>query len=111
FRRASLGLVGAFALLAMMLSLIGIYGVLSHAVAQRTQEMGLRLAVGARPGEIMRFVIGDGLQLAAWGILFGTAGAAIASSFISKLLFGVPVLDPVSFGAGAILLIGVSVLA
>ncbi len=110
-RRASLALVGVFALLAMMLSLIGIYGVLSHAVEQRTQEMGLRLAVGAQPSEIMRFVIADGVRLAAWGILFGTAGGAIASSFISKLLFGVPVFDPISFSAGAILLVAVSVLA
>jgi putative ABC transport system permease protein len=104
-------LVGAFALLAMTLSLIGIYGVLSHAVAQRTQEMGVRLALGARPIEILRFIIGDGVRLAAWGILLGTAGGAIAGTFISKLLYSVPVLDPVSFSAGALLLLAVSILA
>ena len=110
-RRASLILVATFAVLAMMLSLIGIYGVLSQAVTQRTAEMGVRLAVGAKPAEIIRLVIGDGFRMVLSGIALGTAIAVALASSISKLLFHVPALDPISFGAGVALLVAVSVLA
>jgi ABC-type antimicrobial peptide transport system permease subunit len=110
-RRASLVLVGGFALLAMILSLIGIYGVLSQAVTQRTPEMGIRLAVGAKPREIVSLVMGEGLRLVVLGIVLGTGAGAIAAESIAKLLFNVPVLDPFSFGVGIVLLLAVSVLA
>jgi putative ABC transport system permease protein len=110
-RRASLALGGSFALLALVLSLIGVYGVLSHAVTQRTQEMGLRLALGARPIEITGLVVIEGIRLTAGGIILGVAGGAIAGTFMSKLLYGVPVLDPVSFAGGAMMLLVVSLLA
>jgi putative ABC transport system permease protein len=106
-----LALVGTFALLALVLSLIGIYGVLSHAVAQRTQEMGVRLALGARPIEITGLIIGEGVRLTISGIVLGVAGGALASAFLSKLLFGVPAFDPVSFTAGAAMLLGAALLA
>jgi putative ABC transport system permease protein len=110
-RRLSLALVGTFALLALVLSLIGIYGVLSHAVAQRTQEMGVRLALGARPIEITRLVVSEGVRLTIWGIALGVASGALASATLSKLLFGVPAFDPVSFVAGALMLLGAALLA
>ncbi len=110
-RRASLSLAGDFAFLAMILSLIGIYGVLSHAVARRTQEMGLRLAIGARPREIAKLVLGEGARLAGWGILIGLTAAVVTSAFISKLLFGVERLDPVSYIAGAAMLLAVCLVA
>jgi predicted permease len=110
-RRLSLALVGTFALLALVLSLIGIYGVLSHAVAQRTQEMGVRLALGARPIEITRLVVSEGVRLTIWGIVLGVASGALASTTLSKLLFGVPAFDPVSFVAGALMLLGAALLA
>ena len=110
-RRLSLALVGTFALLAMVLSLIGIYGVLSQAVAQRTQEMGVRLALGAKPIEITGLIVGEGLRLTMWGIVLGVAGGAMASTLLSKLLFGVPAFDPASFVAGAVMLFGVALLA
>jgi predicted permease len=110
-RRASLSLVGNFALLALVLSLIGIYGVLSHAVTQRTQEMGLRLAIGATPIEITQLVLGEGTRLAGWGIIAGLAASALSGPFISKLLFGVHTLDPISYVAGATILLAVSLLA
>jgi ABC-type antimicrobial peptide transport system permease subunit len=110
-RRASLSLICDFALLAVALSLIGIYGVLSHAVTQRTQEMGLRLAIGARPIEITQLVLGEGARLAGWGIIVGLVASAISGAFISKLLFGVQVLDPVSYLAGAGILLAISLLA
>jgi putative ABC transport system permease protein len=106
-----LALVGTFALLALVLSLIGVYGVLSHAVAQRTQEMGVRLALGARPIEITRLIVGEGVRLTIWGIVLGVAGGALASASLSKLLFGVPAFDPVSFTAGAAMLLGAALLA
>ncbi len=110
-RRASLSLAGDLALLALILSLIGIYGVLSYAVTQRTQEMGLRLAIGARPIEISRLVLGEGARLAGWGIIVGLAVSAITSAFLSKLLFGVRALDPISYFAGVAVFLAVSLLA
>ncbi|HSU59378.1 MAG TPA: ABC transporter permease [Bryobacteraceae bacterium] len=110
-RRASLMLVGSFGVIALLLSLIGIYGLLSYAVTQRMQEMGLRFALGARPIEIQRLVVSEGARLAGWGILFGVAAGAFAAQYISKLLFGVRALDPVSFVAGVSLLFAVALLA
>jgi putative ABC transport system permease protein len=110
-RRASLSLAGGFAVLAATLSLIGIYGVLSHAVTQRTQEMGLRLAIGATPIEITRLVLGEGTRLAGWGIIAGLAASAVTGAFVSKLLFGVHMLDPISYVAGVAVLFAVSLLA
>ena len=110
-RRLSLTLVGAFAAIALLLSLIGIYGVLSYAVAQRVQEMGLRMALGAKPIEITSLVVGEGMRLTLIGIFLGVAGGALATRYISKLLFGIRSLDPVSFTAGALLLMAIAFLA
>jgi predicted permease len=110
-RRFSLLLVGTFALIALVLSLIGIYGVLSHAVARRTQEMGIRLALGAKPIDVKNLVLREGIRLAALGIAFGVAMGAVAVQYISKLLFGVPTLDPVSFGGVILLFFIVTLLA
>jgi predicted permease len=110
-RRVSLILVGTFALIALLLSLIGIYGVLSYAVARRTQEMGVRLALGAKPIEIRTLVLREGIRLAALGVTCGVVIGVFAVQYISRLLFGIPPLDPVSFGAGILLLFAVALLA
>jgi predicted permease len=110
-RQASVTLAGGFAAAAVLLALIGVYGVLSQAVAQRTREMGVRLALGARPQEIARLVVGEGVRLAAGGIAIGLAGAAVAGAFLSKLLFGIHVLDPLSYAAGITVLLAVSAAA
>ncbi|MBV9502927.1 MAG: ABC transporter permease [Acidobacteriaceae bacterium] len=110
-RRASLSLAADFALLALVLSLIGVYGVLSHSVTQRTREMGLRMAMGARPIENIKLVMGEGARLTVWGIVVGLGAAGIASASVSKLLFGVRTLDPISYFAGAALLLAVSLAA
>jgi len=110
-RKAMLAFVGAFALLAMTLSLIGIYGVLSQAVAQRTPEMGIRLALGAKPAAVLGLIMTDGLRLVMLGILVGTATGVIAAESISKLLFNTPALDPISFATGVILLLVIAILA
>jgi putative ABC transport system permease protein len=84
---------------------------LSNAVTQRIQEMGVRLALGAKPIEITRLIVGEGVRLAVWGIALGVAGGALASTFLSKLLFGVPAFDLASFAAGAVMLLGAALLA
>lgn len=110
-RRLSLGLVGSFAIIALVLALVGIYGVLSYAVAQRVQEMGLRLALGAKPKEITMLVVGEGMRLTLTGISLGVAVGAVTTRYISKLLFGVRSVDPLAFAAGSLLLFAVSFLA
>jgi len=110
-RRASLVLAGGFAALAVILALIGLYGVLSYAITQRTREMGLRVALGAQPGSIVRLVLADGAILTTWGVAAGVAGAAICARFLSSLLFGVRPLDPLVYLVGIVLLTAVSLLA
>ncbi len=110
-RQASLILVSSFGAIALLLSLVGIYGLLSYAVTQRMQELGVRAALGAKPGDIRTLVLGEGARLAAWGILLGAAAATIAVQYISKFLFEIRTLDPVSFAAGAFLLFCVALLA
>jgi predicted permease len=110
-RRASVSLMSGFALLAIMLSLIGIYGVLARAVVQRTQEIGIRLAVGARPVEITRLVLREGMQLATTGIILGLSIAGFAGSLVSRLLFGVHRFDPLTYVVGCAVILLVSVLA
>ena len=110
-RRASLLLVASFAALALILSLVGVYGVLSYAVTQRTQEMGVRLALGARPGELIRLVAGEGLRLTGVGLLLGVIAGAPASNLVSKLLFHVRPLDPMAFTGAILLLLAVSLVA
>jgi putative ABC transport system permease protein len=110
-RRASLALAGAFAFLAVVLSLIGVYSVLAHAIRQRTQEIGVRLALGATPVEIAGLVVVEGLRLTVWGIVAGSAGGVAAGRLMSKLLFGVRALDPVSFLGGVATILAVALLA
>jgi predicted permease len=86
-RRFAMILLAVFAALALLLAVIGLYGVLSYAVAQRTQEMGLRLALGAAPGQLARLVIGDGLRLAVAGVAVGLLAGALVATAMSKLLF------------------------
>jgi ABC-type antimicrobial peptide transport system permease subunit len=96
--------------LAVLLSAIGIYGVLSCLVAQRTREIGVRMALGARPGQILRMLLNQGLSLAAIGIAAGVVTAIGAVHLLTSLLFGVNPNDPSVFGAVAAL-IAVVVLA
>ena len=82
-------LVGVLATVAMMLAAVGIAGVLAFSVQQRTRELGIRMALGARALDILRLVLGDGLRLTAIGVFAGLAGAAALSRFLESLLFGV----------------------
>jgi predicted permease len=95
--RLSATLIGGFALLALALAVIGVYGVLSYAVARRTREIGLRVALGATSGDVMRLVGMQALRLIAIGLILGAAGAIAAGRVVAGLLFGVSPHDPVVF--------------
>ena len=92
-------LLGAFATAALLLALLGIYGVIAFAVGQRTSEMGIRLALGATPGGIVRLVLADGLKLSAMGVGLGVAGALAASGALGSLLYGIEPRDPLTLTA------------
>jgi predicted permease len=101
---------GALGLLGLVLALVGVYGVVSYAASQRTQEIGLRMALGADRGEIMRLVLGRGLVLVAVGVAVGTACALSVSHLMANLLFSVSPVDPATF-IGVPLMLGVMALA
>jgi predicted permease len=94
-------LVGAFAGLALLLAAVGIFGVLAFAVSQRTREFGIRMALGARGGDVLRLVLGNGLQLTLIGVTIGLAASALVTRWIASLLFAVKPLDPLTFAIAA----------
>ena len=110
-RRLSMTLLVIFAALALLLSCVGIYGVISYVVGQRTAEIGLRMALGAQPGDVMRLVLGEGLRMALVGVLVGLVGAFGLTRLMASQLFGVTARDPLTFIAVGILLTLVSLLA
>ena len=110
-RRLETGLLGAFGLLALLLSAVGIYGVAAEAVAQRTREIGLRMALGARSADIARSVMGRGMALAAGGIAAGAAAAFFLVRYVKALLFGIQPGDPMALAAAVVLLFAVAVVA
>jgi putative ABC transport system permease protein len=110
-RRFSMFLIGLFALIALALAAVGLYGVISYAVSQRTQEIGVRLAMGAPRGQVLGMVISHGLKLAAAGVVIGLVGAFALSRLLTSMLFGVTMLDPLSYGGTVILLLLMAALA
>jgi putative ABC transport system permease protein len=105
-RRFSIQLVGGFASLALLLAAIGIYGVMAYLVNQRTREIGIRVALGARPSSVVRLVVSYALGLAAGGVLLGIVAAAFLTRLIAGMLFGVSPSDPWTFAAIALTLLG-----
>ena len=110
-RRFSLFLLGLFAFLALALAAVGVYGVVSYSVSRRTQEFGIRTALGASGRDILQLVLGQGLRLAVVGVALGVAGAFGLMRFLSTLLFGVTSTDPLSFAGAILVLTGVVTLA
>ena len=104
-------LLGIFAALAMLLTAVGLYGVISYSVAQRTHELGIRMALGGQRRDMLRLIVGQGLRLASFGVGIGLAAAFALTHFLSSMLFGVSAADPVSYIAVVGLLLGVVVVA
>lgn len=103
-RRFLLLLVGVFAAAALILAVVGIYGVVAFSVTRRTKEIGIRMALGAQRGNIMRLVLGEGGRMAAFGVAIGIAASFAITRLISSLLFGIRATDPLTFVALAALL-------
>ena len=110
-RRASSLLISAFAVLALLLACIGIYGVMAYAVTQRTKEIGVRMALGARRGDVLRIILGCGLPLTIAGVAIGLVGAFLSARLLTSLLFEVRAANPLAFSLPAALLIAVMVIA
>jgi putative ABC transport system permease protein len=110
-RRLTMLLLTIFAGAALLLAAVGIYGVIAYSVTQRTQEIGIRMALGARPGDVLRMVVRQGLVLVLIGIAAGGAGAFLLSRLMEGLLFEVKPADPVTFTAVSTVLAGVALLA
>lgn len=110
-RKLQSSLLGGFAAFALLLASIGIYAVLVFSVSQRTQEIGVRVALGAQRGDIFRGILRQGLKLAAIGILIGIAGALALSQSLASLLFGVSATDPLTLSAAVVVLLAVAVAA
>jgi len=104
-------LLGIFAAVAGVLAVAGIYGVMSYAVARRTKEIGIRMALGAERGNVLRLVLGQSARLSSVGILFGIGGATIATKYLETFLFGVTPLDVTTFAAVGIAFFGTALIA
>jgi putative ABC transport system permease protein len=103
--------LGTFALTALLLAAVGLYGLISYSVAQRTREIGIRVALGARPGQVTGPIVREGLRLAMFGIAIGLAGAFAATRLLATFLFDIDATDPLTFAVVAGLLLAVALAA
>ncbi len=110
-QRFSTTLVAAFAALALVLAIVGLYGLTAYAVAQRTRELGIRYALGARKGDVLRMLLGEGLALTGLGIALGLVLSLGVGRLLSGMLFGIGATDPITFAATALLLAAAALLA
>jgi ABC-type antimicrobial peptide transport system permease subunit len=110
-RRFSMTVLGSFAVAALLLASLGIYGVISYLVGQRTHELGIRLALGAKRADILRLVLGDGMKMTMVGVVVGLLGAFGLTRLMTKMLFGVSATDPMTFVLISVLLMVVALLA
>jgi putative ABC transport system permease protein len=109
--RWSTTLLGVFAAVALVIAVLGVFGVLSYIVTQRTRELGIRIALGAPPSQVRRLVVGRGVLLVLVGIAFGIAGAVALTRFMGSLLYGVTATDPVTYAVVAALLVAAAPVA
>ena len=110
-RRFSMLLILLFGVVALFLSAVGLYGVVAYTVSLRTREIGLRMAIGAMPSDVMKMILGGGMKLAALGVALGVVAALALSQLVEAMLFEVEPSDPASFAATAVLLLAVAALA
>ena len=110
-RRLSMWLLTVFALAALLLAALGIYGVMAYAVTLRTREIGIRMALGARHGSVLRMVLGQGMKLVAAGVAVGVAASLGLTRLMASLLYGVSPTDPPTLAAVALLLVSIALLA
>ena len=110
-RRLTMILLGAFACIALLIAAVGLYGVISYTVTQRTQEIGIRMALGAQRQNVLRMVIGQAMTMTAVGLAIGAAGAFLLTRLMTTMLFSVRPGDPLTFGAVAMLLGAVALVA
>ena len=109
--RLAAAVFGAFASLALVLALVGVYGVVSYAVARRTREVGIRISLGARPGEVVRLLMRDGFTLVGVGGALGLLIALLAARVLRTVLYGIEPIDPLTFTVGPVLLLAIGALA
>jgi ABC-type lipoprotein release transport system permease subunit len=109
--RTTATMLGFFGGLALLLASVGLYGVMSYAVQQRTREIGIRIALGANAGDVLRLIIGEGMKLAAIGVVLGLVAAVGVTRYVASLLYGVSATDVVTFAAVAALLAVVALAA
>jgi putative ABC transport system permease protein len=110
-QRVLMFILVAFGGMALIMAAVGLYGVIANSAAQRTHEIGVRMALGARSGDVLKLVLGQGLGLVAFGIAIGLGGAFGLMRFVSSLLYGVRATDPVTLALAALVLAGVALLA
>ena len=110
-RRFQMSMLAVFAAFALALAAMGVYGLMSYSASQRRHEIGIRMALGARRAEVLRLVVRQGMLLAMTGVVLGAVGALLVTRFLSSLVYGVGVSDPVTFVSAAVLLSGVAALA
>jgi ABC-type antimicrobial peptide transport system permease subunit len=109
--RVAATVLGVFGFVALMLAAIGIYGVTSYSVAQRTREIGIRMALGAQVGDVLRLILNHGVKLTVLGVSFGLIGAYLATRAITSVLYGVSATDPLTFVFVSLLLTTVALVA
>jgi putative ABC transport system permease protein len=110
-QRFSMLLLGLFAALALLLASVGIYGVMSYSVAQRTHEIGIRMALGARRADVLQMTVRQGLRLVSVGMILGLAAAFLLTRVLASLLFGISATDPLTFVGISLVLLAVAILA